>query len=64
MTLGILILLINDIVDNILSYIQDLASLQFLKTAATQMSEKIQKYANEIYDKTAFILLSLTLELN
>ncbi|CAG8721395.1 9535_t:CDS:1, partial [Cetraspora pellucida] len=55
MTLGILILLINDIVDNISSCIQDLTSLEFLKTAATQMSEKIQKYTNEIYDKTAFI---------
>ncbi|CAG8770432.1 8764_t:CDS:2, partial [Racocetra persica] len=54
-TLGILILLIDDIVDNISSCIQDSASPEFLKTAATQMAEKIQKYTNEIYDKTAFI---------
>ncbi|CAG8716475.1 10521_t:CDS:2, partial [Cetraspora pellucida] len=30
-------------------------SLKFLKTATTQMSDKIQKYSNEIYDKTAFM---------
>lgn len=54
-TLGISILLIDDIVDNISSCILNPESPEFLKTAATQMSEKIQKYANEIYDKTAFI---------
>ncbi|CAG8726919.1 13195_t:CDS:1, partial [Dentiscutata heterogama] len=55
MTLGISIILIEDIVDNISSYIQNLESSEFLKTAATQMFEKMQKYASKIYDKTAFI---------
>ncbi|CAG8734790.1 17243_t:CDS:2 [Gigaspora margarita] len=55
MILGISILLIDKIVDNISSCILNSESLEFLKTAATQMSKKIQKYANEIYDKTAFI---------
>ncbi|CAG8451077.1 5489_t:CDS:10, partial [Scutellospora calospora] len=54
-TLGISILLINDIIDNISSYIHDSTSLEFLKEATTQMSRKIQKYTNEIYDKIAFI---------
>ncbi|CAG8820055.1 28516_t:CDS:2, partial [Gigaspora margarita] len=52
---GISILLINDIVDTISSYIQNSTGSEFLKVAATQMSDKIQKYTNEIYDKTAFI---------
>ncbi|CAG8776462.1 9319_t:CDS:2 [Gigaspora margarita] len=55
MTLGTLILLINNIVKNISLCIQNLESPEFLKTAATQMSKKIQKYANKIYDKMAFI---------
>ncbi|CAG8691692.1 18507_t:CDS:2 [Gigaspora margarita] len=55
MILGISILLIDDIVENISSCIQNLESPEFLKTATTQMFEKIQKYANEIYDKMAFI---------
>ncbi|CAG8610747.1 9160_t:CDS:1 [Cetraspora pellucida] len=59
MTLGISILLINSIVDTILSHIQNSTSPEFLKTAATQMSDKIQKYSNEIYDKTAFIMAIL-----
>ncbi|CAG8534554.1 256_t:CDS:2, partial [Dentiscutata heterogama] len=54
-TLNIAILLIDDIVDNILLCIQNPASPKFLKEAATQMFKKIQKYTNEIYDKTAFI---------
>ncbi|CAG8710359.1 11453_t:CDS:2, partial [Dentiscutata heterogama] len=53
--LDILILLIDDIVDNILSCIQGLARPEFLKMATTQIFKKIQKYANKIYDKTAFI---------
>ncbi|CAG8816047.1 38293_t:CDS:2, partial [Gigaspora margarita] len=63
-TLGILILLIDDIVENISSCIQNLESPEFLKTATTQMFEKIQKYANEIYDKTAFIAAILDPRLN
>ncbi|CAG8565512.1 290_t:CDS:2 [Dentiscutata heterogama] len=51
-TLGISILLIDDIVDTISSYIQNSTSLEFLEVAATQMSNKIQKYTN---DKTAFM---------
>ncbi|CAG8520981.1 2391_t:CDS:2, partial [Dentiscutata heterogama] len=35
--------------------IQNLKSSKFLKTAITQISKKVQKYANEIYNKTAFI---------
>ncbi|CAG8834013.1 32410_t:CDS:2 [Gigaspora margarita] len=54
-TLGISILLIDDIVKNISLCIQNLESPKFLKTVTTQMFEKIQKYANKIYDKTAFI---------
>ncbi|CAG8463628.1 1624_t:CDS:2 [Dentiscutata heterogama] len=54
-TLGISILLIDDIIDNISSCIHDSTSPEFLKEAATQMFGKIQKYTNEIYDKTAFI---------
>ncbi|CAG8632485.1 777_t:CDS:2 [Cetraspora pellucida] len=48
-------ILIEDIVNNILSCIQNLESPEFIKTAATQMFKKVQKYANEIYDKTVFI---------
>ncbi|CAG8747825.1 9708_t:CDS:2, partial [Dentiscutata heterogama] len=54
-TLGISILLINDIVENVSACIQDPTSSEFLKIAAIQISEKIQKYTNEIYDKIAFI---------
>ncbi|CAG8672310.1 16107_t:CDS:1 [Dentiscutata heterogama] len=54
-TLGISILLIDSIVDTISLHIQNSTSSEFLKTAAIQMSDKIQKYSNEIYDKTAFI---------
>ncbi|CAG8605177.1 7821_t:CDS:1 [Dentiscutata heterogama] len=54
-TLGISILLIDDIIENVLACIQDPTSPEFLKIAAIQMSEKIQKYTNEIYNKTAFI---------
>ncbi|CAG8839951.1 40933_t:CDS:2 [Gigaspora margarita] len=53
--LDILILLIDDIVDTVLLYIQSLTGPEFLEVAATQMLDKIQKYTNEIYDKTAFI---------
>ncbi|CAG8843292.1 23545_t:CDS:2, partial [Gigaspora margarita] len=54
-TLGISILLIDDIVENVSACIQDSTSPEFLKTATIQISEKIQKYTNEIYNKMAFI---------
>ncbi|CAG8556274.1 7802_t:CDS:2, partial [Dentiscutata heterogama] len=54
-TLDISILLIDDIVENVSACIQDPTSPEFLKIAAIQISEKIQKYINKIYDKTAFI---------
>ncbi|CAG8738582.1 29448_t:CDS:2, partial [Racocetra persica] len=53
--LGLSALLIDDIIDVILSYIQDLSSPQFLKTAATQMMEKLNQYINHIYDKAAIM---------
>ncbi|CAG8836325.1 35409_t:CDS:2, partial [Gigaspora margarita] len=54
-TLDLSILLVNDIVNTISSYIQNSASPEFFKAAATQMSDKLQKYMDEIYDKTAYI---------
>ncbi|CAG8563835.1 35654_t:CDS:2 [Racocetra persica] len=54
-TLGLSIVLIDDIVDVITSYIQDSSSPLFLKTAATQMLEKLNQYIVYIYDKAAFI---------
>ncbi|CAG8857375.1 33836_t:CDS:1, partial [Gigaspora margarita] len=41
-TLGISIILIDDIVDTISSYIQNSTGPEFLEVAATQMSDKIQ----------------------
>ncbi|CAG8641270.1 38431_t:CDS:2 [Gigaspora margarita] len=55
MTLGISIVLMDSIVGTISLYLQNPTSPEFLKAAATQMSTKVQKYANEIYDKIAFM---------
>ncbi|CAG8857379.1 1604_t:CDS:2, partial [Gigaspora margarita] len=41
-TLGISIILTDDIVDTVLSYIQNSTGSEFLEVAATQMSDKIQ----------------------
>ncbi|CAG8820376.1 35320_t:CDS:2, partial [Gigaspora margarita] len=54
-TLGFSILLVDDIVNTISSCIQNSASPEFLKTAAIQMSDKLQKYTDKIFDNTAFI---------
>ncbi|CAG8738954.1 24856_t:CDS:1 [Gigaspora margarita] len=51
----------DSIVDTISLYLQNPTSSEFLKVAATQMLNKIQKYTNKIYDKTAFITAILTL---
>ncbi|CAG8774393.1 27995_t:CDS:2 [Gigaspora margarita] len=53
--LGFSILLVDDIINTISSYIQNSTSPEFLKAVATQMSDKLQKYMDEIYNKTAFI---------
>ncbi|CAG8684895.1 33284_t:CDS:2 [Gigaspora margarita] len=55
MTLSVSIVLIDSIVVTILLYLENPTSLEFLKVAATQMLIKVQKYANEIYNKIAFI---------
>ncbi|CAG8765970.1 31607_t:CDS:2, partial [Gigaspora margarita] len=52
---GLSILLVDNIVNTISSCIRNLTSSEFLKVAATQMSNKLQKYTDEIYDKIAFI---------
>ncbi|CAG8817119.1 40977_t:CDS:2, partial [Gigaspora margarita] len=62
-TLDLLILLVDDIVDIISSCIQNLANPEFLKATATQMSDKLQKYMDEIYDKIAFIAAILDLHI-
>ncbi|CAG8823562.1 1855_t:CDS:2, partial [Gigaspora margarita] len=54
-TLGVSIVLMDSIVDTISLYLQNPTSPEFLKAAATQMSTKVQKYTNKIYDKTAFM---------
>ncbi|CAG8590520.1 20050_t:CDS:1, partial [Racocetra persica] len=61
--LGISILLIDDIVNTVSSYIWNPTSPEFLEIATTQMSDKIQKYTNEIYDKTAFMAAILDLRI-
>ncbi|CAG8548671.1 5210_t:CDS:1 [Scutellospora calospora] len=53
--LDLSILLIDNLIDVILSYIQNLTSPIFLKVAATHMLEKIKKYLNHIINKATFI---------
>ncbi|CAG8442197.1 8489_t:CDS:1, partial [Cetraspora pellucida] len=53
--LGLSIVLMDDVVDVITSCIQDSSSPLFLKTAATQILEKLNQYIVYIYDEAAFI---------
>ncbi|CAG8840505.1 13809_t:CDS:2, partial [Gigaspora margarita] len=54
-TLGLSILLVDDIINTILSCIRNSTSSEFLKAATTQISDKLQKYTDKIYNKMAFI---------
>ncbi|CAG8441427.1 4277_t:CDS:1 [Acaulospora morrowiae] len=53
--LSLSILLINDIMEIILTQINDPTTPTFLKNTAIQMSKKAQKYMNQIYSEISFI---------